>query len=147
MVVLAVIVAGSWAVGALTPERSAAPPAATSAPAVPLPVWTDPPAAPVPAEAVAAAETWMRAFVVVPGQTRAQWLARLEPLTTDEYLGVLSTEADEAAAPRDVTGRGSAAGGAPGSAEVDVPTDRGAVRVSLVQDGTRWLVTEAGPTR
>ncbi|MGI5126427.1 hypothetical protein ACQEVB_06375 [Pseudonocardia sp. CA-107938] len=110
--------------------------------AAPAPVWTDPPAAPVPPEAVAAAEQWVRAFLVRPGQSRAQWLARLGPLTSDEYLGVLRTEADDQAAPRAVTGAATAADGAPGSADVDVPTDLGAVRVQLVQqeDG-RWLVT------
>lgn len=143
--VLAVLLAGTATIGTLSPERSAAPaetPTTTSA--VPLPAWTDPPAAPVPADAVTTAEAWMRAFVVRPGQSRVQWLARLDPLTTDEYLGLLESEADDAAAPRAVTGQGMAAGGADGSADVDVPTDQGVVRVAVVQEGDRWLVADAG---
>jgi hypothetical protein len=111
----------------------------------PVPVWTDPPPAPVPPDAIAAAEAWVRAFLVRPGQNREQWLARLDPLTSDEYLGVLASEADERAAPRAITGPSSAAGGAAGSADVDVPTDRGVVRVQLVEGDGRWLVAGADP--
>lgn len=143
--VLSVIVGGTWAIGTLGPERTDAPTAApATASAVPVPVWTDPPAAPVPPDAVATAEAWMRAFVVHPGQSREQWLTRLDPLTTDEYLGLLETEADDTAAPHAVTGRGTAVGGADGSADVDVPTDQGIVRVQLVEDDGRWLVADAG---
>src|SRR4051794_6835290 len=87
-VVLAVIVAGSWAIGALSaePTPSAAPePMPTTT--APVPVWTDPPPAPVSPDAVAVAEAWVRALLVRPGQSREQWLARLDPLTSDEYLG------------------------------------------------------------
>jgi len=144
--VLAVIVGGCWAVGALSAERAApATPVPVPTATVPVPVWTDPPPAPVPPDAVAAAAAWMRAFVVHPGQSREQWLARLDPLTTDEYLGVLGSEADDQAAPRAVTGPASAADGAAGSADVDVPTDQGVVRVQLVEEDGRWLVAGADP--
>jgi hypothetical protein len=99
----------------------------------------------VPPDAIAAAEAWVRAFLVRPGRSREQWLARLDPLTSDEYLGVLASEADDEAAPRAITGPASAAGGAAGSADVDVPTDRGVVRVQLVEDDGRWLVAGADP--
>jgi hypothetical protein len=144
---LTLIVAGSWVIGAFSAERTttAAPmPVPTSV--VPVPVWTDPPPAPVPAEAVATAATWVRAFLVRPGQTREQWLARLDPLTSDEYLGVLATEADDHEAPQVLTGPAAAVDGAAGSADVDVPTDRGVVRVQLVEEDGRWLVAEADPT-
>lgn len=143
---LAVIVAGSWAIGALSAERTTSAPVAPAPTAtIPVPVWTDPPPAPVPPDAVAAAEVWVRAFLVRPGQSREQWLARLDPLTTDEYLGVLTSEADDEAAPRAITGPATAADGAEGSADVDVPTDRGVVRVQLVADDGRWLVAGADP--
>jgi hypothetical protein len=143
--VLAVIVAGSWAMGALSAERPTGAAPAPGPTTAPLPVWTDPPPAPVPPDATAAAAEWMRAFVVHPGQSREQWLARLEPLTTDEYLGVLASEADDQAAPRAVAGPATAAAGAAGSADVDVPTDQGVVRVQLVEEDGRWLVAGADP--
>lgn len=140
------IVAGSWAIGALSAERTTtAAPVPVPSTTVPVPVWTDPPPAPVPPDAVATAEAWVRAFVVHPGQSHEQWLARLDPLTTDEYLGVLESEADDQAAPHAVTGPATAAGGAVGSADVDVPTDQGVVRVQLVEDDGRWLVAGADP--
>lgn len=143
--VLAVVTAATWVVGTLGPDRTAAPAAPPAGPAaVPVPVWTDPPPAPVPPDAVTTAEAWVRAFAVHPGQGREQWLARLDPLTTDEFLGLLEFEADDAAAPHTVTGPPAAAGGAAGSADVDVPTDRGVVRVQLVEEVGRWLVAGAG---
>ena len=134
---LAVVVTGSWSAGALSPEP------APAVPVVPAPARPDPPVVPVPSAALTTAEGWARA--VVGPRDRDWWLAALRPLTPAEFLSLLVTEADERAAPRGVTGPAVPVSGANGSADVDAPTDRGAVRVQLADVGGTWLVAGADP--
>jgi hypothetical protein len=153
--VLAVVLAGTWASGAFGGDRPPAPSAPVtatgSAPAPDAPVFAEPPAEPVPPAAVAAAQAWTAAFCVQPGTPRDAWLDRLRPLTDPEYLGQLATDSDPASAPQKVTGPAAAVSGAAGSAVVDVPTDLGVLRLSLVAgtaDGDTsgaWLVSDADP--
>lgn len=151
LVLISMIVAATWAFGALAPEPSApAPRAATSAPAdAASPVATALPPVPVPPAAVAAARIWAQALLARPGQTQQDWLGRLAPLTTPEFLGILADEAAADNAPRQITGPASEVGAAAGSAVVDVPTDLGALRIDLVAGDTdgvdtgAWLVSGA----
>lgn len=99
---------------------------------------------PVPAGAITAAARWTRAFLYRPGQTQQQWISRLRPLTTPEYLGILSSAGNDEAAPRQMSGEPIGVSAAEGSAIVDVPTDQRALRLELVDNGADgWQIASA----
>ncbi len=94
-----------------------------------------------PAEALAAAQAWVRAFLTVPeGISSAQWAEPMRPYTTAEALPILQSvdpanvpEARVIGTPRTVSSSG-------GKAEVDVPTSAGVVRLLLVPTPGGWRV-------
>ncbi|SHK82355.1 hypothetical protein SAMN05443637_112205 [Pseudonocardia thermophila] len=164
VVAVAVVAAVSFGIGALTPDRTgpldgptrATPtarslppgtsytPAPTALPPVPALRPTELPLSAAPPAAVDAALRWTRAWVRPPeGTTAQQWLEGLRPLTTPEYLGVLST-VDPANIPATrVTGEPRAVSVAPQSVRVQVPTDALTLLVVVVDDeaGT-WRVAD-----
>jgi hypothetical protein len=94
-----------------------------------------------PAAALDVARSWVQAFLTVPkGITAAQWVAQLQPFTTEDFLPQLSSidpanvpAAQITEAPRTVSVSG-------GSAEVDVPTTTVVVRLLLVSTPAGWRV-------
>ncbi|GEL19996.1 hypothetical protein [Pseudonocardia asaccharolytica] len=94
-----------------------------------------------PAPALQTAASWAAAWVDHPeGTTSQQWLARLRPFTTDEYLGVLSgVDPDNVPATR-VTGPPAPVRVAPSSVQVNVPTDALTLVVLVVDTGSGWRV-------
>lgn len=94
--------------------------------------------------AVSAAEEWAQEWVDHEDTDKAAWLKRLEPLTTEEYLGQLETiELDNIPASR-VTGDGQPREAHPRSVEVDVPTDGPTLRITVIKAGDTWRVTRYG---
>jgi hypothetical protein len=112
-------------------SRSAAPSSAAS----PLPLSQAPP------EALTTAERWAKAWVRPPdGTTTKQWLDGLRPLTTVQYLGVLSAVDPENIPATKVTGKAKAVRVADRNVQAEVPTDALTLRVLLVQDESGWRV-------
>lgn len=133
------LLAGTWVAATAThePEGAAAP--VTVVPVDPLPPA---PRAVSPA-ALAVAVQWVAQWSVHPGTDRAQWIERLRPLTTDEFLGLLATDGDPDSAAHRVTGPATGLDAGDASAAVLVPTDVATVRVELVDAGG-WRVADAG---
>ncbi len=94
-----------------------------------------------PVAAVQVAAGWSAAWVRHPaGITSAQWLAGLRPLTTPEYLGVLSG-VDPANVPAvRVTGAPRPVRVSPHSLQVEVPTDTLTLLVLVVDTDSGWRV-------
>lgn len=138
-------------IGALAPDQTgvSSPASAggvlpSAAPALPNQTLPAPPPVPVPAAAITAATRWATAFLYHPGQTTQAWLDRLQPLTTPEYLGLLGSDGNAAAAPRHLVGAATGISAAAGSALVDVPTDQQTLRLELVDNGSAgWQVSAA----
>lgn len=94
-----------------------------------------------PAEALAVADAWMRAFLTTPdGITPAQWTEQLRPYSTDTVLTSLQT-VDPANVPdAQVTGPPRTVSVRIGSAEVDVPSSAAVVRIRLTATADGWRV-------
>ncbi|MFC5996003.1 hypothetical protein ACFQE5_17495 [Pseudonocardia hispaniensis] len=94
-----------------------------------------------PAAALRTAAAWAAAWADHPeGITSQQWLSRLRPYTTDEYLGVLSS-VDPANVPATrVTGAPTPVRVAPSSVQVTVPTDALTLVVLVVDTESGWRV-------
>ena len=118
----------------LTAPPTVLPPVAALAPTS-LPLS----AAPNPALTVAA--RWAAAWVDhPPGTTPQQWVGRLRPFTTDEYLGVL-TGVDPANVPASkITGEPRAVRVAARSVQVRVPTNTLTLLVLVVSTEDGWRV-------
>jgi len=119
-------------------------------PAVPLatpgadPVGPPGPSSPraaAPAAALAAARSWVQAFLTVPkGISSARWAEQLRPYTTDELLPELQS-VDPANVPAArITGEPRTVSLSASSAEVDVPTSVVVVRLLMVSTPAGWRV-------
>jgi hypothetical protein len=157
-VVIALAVLLSLAFGSLRPDRPPAPetPAAAAPTTTRTPLSAAPTALPpvaaltpttlpvssAPAEALRAAQGFTAAWVNHPdGTTNQQWVAGLQPYTTPEYLGTLST-VDPANIPAAaVTGTGTATSVSPSAVTVNVPTDTLTLVVTVVRTETGWRVS------
>jgi hypothetical protein len=127
--------------GPTTAARSGPTGAAPSARSAPSSAPSPLPLTQVPPEALAAAERWAKAWVRPPEGTSAkQWLDGLRPLTTVQYLGVLSGVDPENIPATKVTGRARAVRVADRNVQAEVPTDALTLRVLLVQDEDGWQV-------
>ncbi|MGH4012668.1 MAG: hypothetical protein ACRDSL_01755 [Pseudonocardiaceae bacterium] len=94
-----------------------------------------------PAEALAVADAWVRAFLTAPdGISSAQWAEQMRPYTTEEILPVLHS-VDPANIPEaQVIGTPRTVSSGAGKAEVDVPTTAVVVRLLLVPTPAGWRV-------
>ncbi|MCO1577825.1 hypothetical protein M8C13_18895 [Crossiella sp. SN42] len=118
----------------------AAPSTSTHAPVTSYPQAAPPPAAPAP-EALAVAESWGKAWVDHPeGITSEQWLAKLKPFTTDEYLGQLASVDPRMVPAGKVTGKPSSISATASSVEVKLPTDALVLRLTVISTGAGWRV-------
>jgi hypothetical protein len=94
-----------------------------------------------PSEALVAAERWTKAWVRPPdGTSTKQWLDGLRPLTTVQYLGVLSGVDPENIPATKVTGKAKAVRVADRNVQAEVPTDALTLRILLVEDENGWEV-------
>ena len=111
------------------------------------PSTRDPGPTEVPTSAAAApaalqvAQQWGQAWVNHPsGITNQQWLAGLEPYTTDEFLPIMST-VDPANIPATkVTGSPTVVHSYTSSVEVTLPTDNATLDITVIQTPAGWRV-------
>ncbi|MGW4528508.1 hypothetical protein [Amycolatopsis sp. NPDC004378] len=143
------------------PQAKAAPPAGTSTsytatpPGVAAPVPTSnlptrlsaPLATPTTAapngDAVRVAKEWAAAWVDHPaGITSAQWLEKLKPFTTEEYLPVMSS-VDPANIPATkVTGEPVVGTSYTSSVQLTIPTDGPKLAITVVNTNAGWRVAD-----
>lgn len=126
------------------PAAVSATPVPTLLPPVPALTPTELPVSQAPSAAVDVAVRWTQAWVRPPdGTTAQQWLEGLRPLTTDEYLGVLSSVDPSNIPATRVTGPGRAVTVAPQSVRVEVPTDALKLVVVVIDDeAVGWRVAD-----
>lgn len=95
----------------------------------------------VPAEALAVAQSWTRAFLTAPdGINSARWVEQMRPYTTAEGLAILRS-VDPANVPKgQVVGKPRPVSSGAGKAEVDVPTTAVVLRLLLVPTSEGWRV-------
>ncbi|MEV7091228.1 hypothetical protein AB0M80_00150 [Amycolatopsis sp. NPDC051045] len=94
-------------------------------------------------DAIRVAKAWAAAWVNHPaGITSEQWLAQLKPLTTEEYLPVMST-VDPANIPATkVTGEPVPGTSYPKSLQVTIPTDGPKLAITVVSTNAGWRVAD-----
>lgn len=100
-----------------------------------------PTSAPPDPEALWVARRWATAWATHPrGMTSQQWLDRLRPYTTEEYLPRMRT-VDPANIPATtVTGAPTVTASYTGSVEVQVPTDGPTLAITVIETDTGWRV-------
>lgn len=133
-----------------TPARIASP-ASTSS--TPVSAGTDAdsedgvgaaPSAPPANTAMFVAQLYVRMWAR-PRLDQDTWYAGVKPLVTAAY-GQLLADTDPAHVPAHaVTGSPRPVSSSTAVLVVDVPTDAGPIRVTVVNDGGRWRVATAGP--
>ena len=92
--------------------------------------------------AVAFVTAWAR-----PGLDQPVWLADVSRYATPEYAAVLATVNPANVAAHRIVADAVPQTATPNAADVDVPTDAGAVRVVLVLRDGRWLVADVRPAQ
>ncbi|MER7082488.1 hypothetical protein SAMN02982929_05862 [Saccharopolyspora kobensis] len=125
------------------PAHSAVvPPTPTKAPPT-ISVPADPPAQTPPDPAgVAVVEEWGKAWVDHPvGADRQQWLAKLRPYTTDEFITEMAS-VDPANAGNVITGVATAVSSTGGAMQVRLPTDIGVLQVTVTKTRFGWRVAQ-----
>ncbi|MFF5085342.1 hypothetical protein ACFY36_50585 [Actinoplanes sp. NPDC000266] len=100
--------------------------------------------APPPNAGMLAALTYVRRWAR-PAMNHADWYAALRPLVTPGYASLLA-DTDPAQVPaRSTTGPPTPVSSTTAVLVTDVPTDAGAVRVTVVNTAGRWLIATAEP--
>ncbi|GAA0533307.1 hypothetical protein GCM10011581_18240 [Saccharopolyspora subtropica] len=124
-------------------EHSAVvPPTRTKSPPTISVPQTPPPQVPPDPAGLAVVEAWGRAWVDHPvGADRQQWLDKLRPYTTEEFLTEMAT-VDPANAGNVITGSASALSATEGSMVVRLPTDIGTLRVIVNRTPAGWRVAQ-----
>lgn len=118
--------------GAASAKTSSPPPSALAGAEVPTEV---------PAEALAVAEAWVRAFLTAPeGISSAQWAEQMRAYTTEESLAVLQSVDPTNVPAGQIVGKPRPVSSGAGKAEVDVPTTAVVVRLLLVPTSAGWRV-------
>ncbi|WP_199433857.1 hypothetical protein [Qaidamihabitans albus] len=101
-------------------------------------------AAPDPA-ALRVAGEWAAAWVNHPaGSTNEQWLDRLRPLTTEEYLPVMKSVNPGNIPATKVTGEPEATESYTSSVKAEVPTDGPRLSITVVETDAGWRVAHYG---
>lgn len=118
--------------------------ASAEPPSISVPSKPPEPAPPDPA-GLAVVDAWGRQWVEhPPGTTNGQWLNRLRPYTTDEFITQM-TSIDPANVPANaVTGPVTAISSTETAMRVRLPTDAGIVEVRVVDSGQGWRVANYG---
>ncbi|GAA4613954.1 hypothetical protein [Saccharopolyspora hordei] len=120
---------------AVVPTRTPAPPT------ISVPAEPPPQTAPDPA-GLAVVEEWGKAWVDHPvGVDQQQWLAKLRPVTTDEFLTEMAS-VDPANAGNVITGAATAISATEGAMVVRLPTDIGVLQVTVVRTEAGWRVAQ-----
>lgn len=102
------------------------------------------PSAPPVNAAMLAAHTYVRMWAR-PALNRDAWYAGVRPLVVSAYAQLLA-DTDPARVPaRVVTGSPQPVSSTTAVLVADVPTDAGAVRVTVVNTAGRWLIASASP--
>jgi hypothetical protein len=134
--------------GISTPATTTAPGVAAPVPTSNLPTrLTTPLVTPTSAapngDAVRVAKEWAAAWVDhPPGITSAQWLEKLKPFTTEEYLPVMSS-VDPANIPATkVTGEPVAGTSYTSSVQLTIPTDGPKLAITVVSTNAGWRVAD-----
>ncbi|MGP4015953.1 hypothetical protein [Saccharopolyspora sp. 5N708] len=125
-----------------TQHSAVVPPSRTkSPPTISVPPVAPPPVAPDPA-GLAAVEEWGKAWVDHPvGADRQQWLAKLRPYTTDEFITEMAS-VDPSNAGNVITGAATAINSTAGSMEVRLPTDIGVLVITVNKTPSGWRVAQ-----
>jgi hypothetical protein len=94
-------------------------------------------------DAVRVAKEWAAAWVDHPaGITSEQWLAKLKPFTTEEYLPVMAS-VDPANIPATkVTGEPSIGTSYTSSVQLTIPTDGPKLAITVVNTNAGWRVAD-----
>lgn len=100
-------------------------------------------APPAPA-AIDAATGYVQAWAR-PNVDQPAWLAGLQPLVLPAYAPLLADTDPANVAATTLTGAPRAVSSTTDTVVVDVPTDAGPIRVTVVPAGGRWLVATAAP--
>lgn len=104
-----------------------------------------PKSAPPAQEALVTARKWAQAWVDHPkGTTSKEWLAGLEPLTTEEFLPQLKSVELRNIPAKKVVGRVKAVSSTASSVEVDVRTDGPTLRITVIKRPDGWRVGNYG---
>lgn len=101
------------------------------------------PPSPVPPDpaGLAVVDAWGRQWVEhPPGTVAREWLDRLRPYTTDEFLTVMSSVAPSNVPATAVTGPPAAIESTTSAMKVRLPTDAGTIRVQVTQTPEGWRV-------
>ncbi|KAA5826498.1 hypothetical protein ABT337_17310 [Saccharopolyspora hirsuta] len=124
------------------PAHSAVVPRPTKAPpTISVPADPPPQTAPDPA-GLAVVEEWGKAWVDHPvGADRAQWLAKLKPFTTDEFITEMAS-VDPVNAGNVITGAATAISSTGGAMLVRLPTDIGVLQVTVTKTEAGWRVAQ-----
>jgi hypothetical protein len=102
------------------------------------------PSAPPSNAALLTAQTYVRMWAR-PQLDQSTWYAGVKPLVTAAY-GQLLADTDPAHVPaHGITGSPRPVSSNTAVLVADVPTDAGAIRVTVVNDEDRWRVATAGP--
>lgn len=118
---------------------SPAPATTASPPTISVPLGTPPPTKPDP-QGLAVVSDWGMQWVNhPPGTSQQEWLDRLRPLTTDEWIASMQS-IDPATVPTTVTGPPQPVSSTASSMQVRLPTNQGDVQVSLVNTPQGWRV-------
>ncbi|SES43586.1 hypothetical protein [Actinokineospora terrae] len=96
-----------------------------------------------PPQALEAVTKWAERWVDHPsGISGKDWLERLRPYTTEEYLGVMGSIDPANIKATRVTGTVRAETSYAKSVEAEVPTDAGPVHVTVIDTGQGWKVAD-----
>jgi hypothetical protein len=117
------------------PTRTKSPPTISVPQAAPTPVAPDP-------AGLAVVEQWGKAWVDHPvGADRQQWLNKLRPYTTDEFITEMAS-VDPSNAGNVITGAATAVNSTAGSMVVRLPTDIGPLSVTVNKTPAGWRVAQ-----
>ncbi len=112
----------------------------SSSPSISVPTEAPEQAPPNP-EGLATVETWGKQWVKhESGTTSSQWLERLKPYTTPEFLTQMATVDPSNIAATRVTGQVTATSSTATAMRVRLPTDAGVIEVRVIDTDQGWRV-------